>query len=283
MKKYAVLLLMLCSVCFGSLTHVPDKVGAVTHSIQSAWVIADTELVAGTEPDALGLGERTYLTVKAIIAANSGDDGEITIFPLPAAWNGIRLRSVNETVDSGNVVYEIYFGTLGNKADCDLVYAAQLDFTSGKQISQYFMITFTSGGPYVPQVGDTVTGNSSGKTAVVIAAPVLSGGSYAAGDAAGKIQYRSSTGTFTNSETIKIGDGTGHKADVLTHAASNLLAFEYADTLTLVQKSWIKTWGSISPLDDTIAEGTVDTMGADIMVIVASTCDAEAKLLVKGF
>ena len=284
MKKLIVFLLMLSSVCFGrTITGVKDVEGNILHTLQSAWVIADETSSAGTEPTALGEDERKKLRVDTAIAAASSGDDEISTFVIPANWNGIRFRSVNITKDSGAATHQIYFGTLGNQSDCDLVYAGQLAWTSGDQDSMYYQITFTSGGPYVPQPGDIITGNTSGKTAVVMATPTAATGSFDAADATGTIQYRSSTGTFTNSETISVGDGLGARADILTHAASDLVLFEYADTLTVTQKSWLPSWGTVSPADDTIAEASVDVMGADYMVIVTSTCDADSKLLIKGY
>ncbi len=291
MRKLIIILMMvLCSVANArTITSVKDVNGNILHSLQAGWVIVDEELSAGTEPDALGLDERSLARVKTAIATDSGDDGEITIFPVPANWNSVRFRSINITIDSGNVIYEVYLGSLGTPLgkyeteDCDLVYVGQLDFTSGKQESMYQQITFTSGGTYIPQVGDVVTGNTSGKTAVVVKVPAAATNSFATADATGTIQYRSFTGTFTNSETVKIGDGKGDKANVLTHAASDLVPFYYADTLVTTAKSTLATWGSQSPADDTAAEAELDVRAADIMVIVASTCTADAKLLCKGY
>ena len=288
MKKTFVLLLILALSFVGSartVTHVPDKVGAFGHTIQSAWVIVETENSADTQTDALSdSAERTKLQLDALIAADAAQEGYISTFVIPAAWNGIRFRSINITKDSGTATHEIYFGTLGNEADCALTYAAQLAWTAGDQDSIYYQTAFTSGGSYIPQPGDIVTGNTSGETAVVMATPTPTSGTWAAGDAAGTIQYRSKSGTFGDDETVKIGDGKDAKANVLTHGGtSDLKLFEYADTLSLTQKSWVKKWGSISPADDTIAEATVDLMGADYMVIVTTTCTGDAKLLVKGY
>jgi hypothetical protein len=256
--------------------------GTILHSIQSAWEIADEETSAGTEATALGATERTKLLVDAAITAAASGDDEISTYTIPSKWNAIRLRCIGIT-DACTVTHEIYFGSLGGGDDCELTYAGQLAWTIGTQQSIYDQITFTSGGTYEPKPGDTVTGNTSGKTAVVVST-TLSSGAWADGDAAGTILYRSASGTFTSSETVKITDYLGvTKSDVLTHAASDLVDFELADTLTATAKSWGSSWTSTSPADDTNAEAEIDTMGADYMVILTSTCTADAKLLIKGF
>lgn len=287
MKKSVILMLLLMVTAFAagdrSLTGVGIVNGNALYTMQNAWVTVDETTSTGDEPTALGEDERKKSRLDIAIAADSSGDGEISTFLIPPKWNVLRFRSVNITKDSGNVVYELYLGTLGGEAECDLVYAGQLDFTSGDQDSSYYQIGFTSGGTYEPKPTEIVTGNTSGETAVVVSV-TLSSGAWADGDAAGTIQYRSNSGTFTNSETISIVNPRGvTQADVLTHAASDLVLFEWADTLTLTAKSWGSTWSSVSPADDTIAEAELDVKGADFLVALPSTCDADAKLLIKGY
>lgn len=64
-------------------------------------------------------------------------------------------------------------------------------------------LSYTSGGTYVIAVGDTITGETSGATAVLTGVTVESG-SFAAGTAAGRLIFASDTGTF-QSETLKVG------------------------------------------------------------------------------
>lgn len=64
-------------------------------------------------------------------------------------------------------------------------------------------MSFTSGGTYVMAVGDTITGETSAATAVITRV-VLQSGSFAGGDAAGRLIFASQTGTF-QAETIKVG------------------------------------------------------------------------------
>jgi len=64
-------------------------------------------------------------------------------------------------------------------------------------------LSYTSGGTYVISVGDTITGETSGATAIITAITIETG-TLAAGDAAGRIIFASQAGTF-QSETIKVG------------------------------------------------------------------------------
>lgn len=66
-----------------------------------------------------------------------------------------------------------------------------------------FTLDFTSGGTYEPQVGDIITGATSGATATLTAV-VKTSGSYSAGDAAGYYVFTSATGTF-QAENLNIG------------------------------------------------------------------------------
>ena len=255
--------------------------GNVLHAIQSAWEIADSTSSAGTEPSALAATERTKKLVDAaIVAAASGDD-EISVYTLPSKWSRVRLRALGIT-DNGTRTDQIYLGSLGGLDDCELSYSGQLAWVIGKQTSIYDQITFTSGGTYVPKPDETVIGNTSGETAVVVSV-TLSSGAWADGDAAGTILYKSASGAFTSSETVKIVDPYGvTQADVLTHAASDLIDFELADACTITAKTgiWVT---AVSPADDTNAEVEIDVKGADYMVIVASATTADSKLIIKGY
>ena len=284
MKKLIVLILLMATPCTArTIPAVGHVDGSILHTIQTKWQIAATENSGDTQTDALSKdGERTYKQVVALIAANAANEAHIDIFTLPAEWNSIRLRDINVTQNSGSVIDEIYFGTLGGDDDCDLTYAGQLTWTTGDQDSMYHQIAYTSGGTYEPRVGNVVTGNSSGKTAIVVS-KTLTSGTWAGENAAGTITYRSATGTF-QSETVSIVNPFGvTQADVLTHAATDLVQFEYSDTLTIVSVAWGSSWSAISPADDTIAEAEIDKKGADIMIVVTSTCTADSKLLVTGY
>ena len=108
-------------------------------------------------------------------------------------------------------------------------------------------------------------------------------GSFAAGDAAGTIQYRSKSGTFTNSETVKSDRIDRGSTNALTHAASDLVGFEMADAVVLTAKAWGSSWTITSPADDTNAEAELDIKGADFLVVLVSEASHDVKLLCKGY
>lgn len=64
-------------------------------------------------------------------------------------------------------------------------------------------LAYTSGGTYVVAVGDTITGATSGATAVVTGV-ALASGTWAAGTAAGRFTFASQTGTF-QAENLNVG------------------------------------------------------------------------------
>lgn len=263
--------------------------GTVLHSIQSAWEIAESENSGDTQTNALGVTERTKLIVDALIAANAATEAYISTYTLPSKWNGVRFRAIG-IADGGTLTHQIYLGSLGGRTDCELTYAGQLAWVIGPQQSIYDQITFISGGTYIPKPGDVFTGADSGKTAVVVGF-TLSGGAWADEDAAGTITYRSASGTFTSSELVSVVDYLGvTDPNVLVHAASDLIDFELADTLTATTKAWgirsgtSSSWATVSPADNsTNAEAEIDIKGADYMVVVTTACSADGKLLIKGY
>jgi len=105
-------------------------------SSQIAWTVVDATTAADTEPDDLAVDERTYATVLAAIAAASAGAGdeEISYTSIPSTWNALRFRCIGAT-DNGAVTYQIYLGTLGGDADCELAKAGQLAFVIGTQAS----------------------------------------------------------------------------------------------------------------------------------------------------
>lgn len=78
-----------------------------------------------------------------------------------------------------------------------------------------YSLQFTSGGPYVPVVGDEIEGASSGATGY-IEQIALDSGSWAAGDAAGTMTLRRAGGLFVAGEALEAGTDP----DVATVAAS---------------------------------------------------------------
>ncbi len=286
-RTILILILVLAGACFAkSTTSVPTIEGDILHTIQSAWIIAESENSGDTQTDALAATERTKLIVDRLIVANANEEAQISVLPIPSKWNALRFRGIGIT-DGGTLTHQIYLGKLGGDLDCSLTYAGQLAWTIGTQTSIYYQIGFTLGGAdgaaYVPQPGDTVTGNTSGETAVIVSI-VESASTWSAGTAAGTVTYRSSSGTFTNSETVSIARrGNVLASNAFKHAASPLLAFELADTLVTTPKSWGASWTTTSPADNTNAEAELDIKGADFMVVVTTVCSADGKLLVTGY
>lgn len=255
--------------------------GRRLYTNQDPWFIAESENSGDSQANVLAATERTKAIVDRLIAANANNDGQMSIFIIPSHWNWMRFRDIGIT-DDATTNHQIYLGSLVAGGDCSFTHAGQLAWVVGQQTSIYDQITFTSGGTYEPRPGDTVTGNSSGKTAVVVST-VLSSGAWADGDAAGTITYRSASGSFTSGETVKIDSRGTLKSDVLTHAASDLIDFELAQSVVVTAGAWGGAWSSTSPANDTNAEAELDVKGANIMVVVTTATSVDSKLLVTGY
>ncbi len=288
MKKYIVSLIVLCLLVGGaSLTHVSQINGSALVTMQNAWLIAEIENSGDTEANAWADTERTRKISEALIVANAANETNISTFRIPSKWNGMRFRAAGIT-DNGTVTHQIYLGTLGGGQDCELTYVGQLAWVIGPQQTIYDQITFTLGGAdgaaYVPQPGDTVTGNTSTETAVIVSI-VETASTWSAGTAAGTITYRSATGAFTSSETVSIKRGNRVLAsNALKHAPSDLVDFEFADAVVVTAKAWGSAWSSVSPADDdTTAEAEIDLKGSDYMSIITTATNADTKLLIVGY
>lgn len=146
MQKYRIQFLYvfaffwIASIAFARISYYPSGdaeglgQGTAQLSSQIAWQVIDTTSVADTEPSDLAVTERTYVTVKAAIATAANGDDEITITRIPPTWNAVRFRCIGET-EGGAITHQIYFGTLGNGADCELAKAGQLAWVIGTQAS----------------------------------------------------------------------------------------------------------------------------------------------------
>lgn len=75
----------------------------------------------------------------------------------------------------------------------------------------------------------------------------------------------------------------GQLAFTIGQQVSTTATYEYADTLTLTEYCWPKTWATSSPTSDLVAEACVDLMGADYIVAVPTTVSCDCKLLIKGY
>jgi hypothetical protein len=65
-------------------------------------------------------------------------------------------------------------------------------------------VSYTSGGTYVMLVGDTITGATSGATGV-LSVVTVTGGSFAAGTASGKLSFTGASGVLTAGENLNVG------------------------------------------------------------------------------
>ena len=167
------------------------QVSAVTKSIANG-----TQNLRGAATDAL---DTTYFrdavaTARALIAKPTGADGILGVWK----YKGIRY-CVRDNV--GGTAGVLYKSSSSGWVACDL----------GRSID------FTSGGTTEPAEGDTLTGATSGATAVVKRIIVTSG-SWAAGDAAGRMILYSQTGTF---QSENINDTTQSASNVLTIAGNS--------------------------------------------------------------
>ncbi len=113
------------------------QVGSELATPNVSWNTTASFLSAGTEASALAVGERTYKTVAAAIAAASSGDGdeEIVIYNIPYGTNALRFRAIGLTND-GTVEVDIHTGTFdGSTDDCELALRGTLTFTMGTQAS----------------------------------------------------------------------------------------------------------------------------------------------------
>ncbi len=96
------------------------------------------------------------------------------------------------------------------------------------------------------------------------------------------ITYQIYLGTLdegTDCELVK----AGQLAFTIGTQVSTHTGYEFADAVTVTEYSWVKSWGSSSPGGDDVAEAALDLMGADLLVVAATTSDCNCMLLIKGF
>ena len=114
---------------------VRAQVGSELTTPNFTWNTTAAFLSAGTEATALAVGERTFKTVTAIIAAASSGDDEIVIYNIPYGTNAMRFRAIGLTND-GTVKIDVHTGTYdGDTEDCELALRGTLTFTMGTQAS----------------------------------------------------------------------------------------------------------------------------------------------------
>jgi len=151
----------------------------------SSVVVGVTTGIAADRGGATTLLDATYLSLaadyyRALIAAVPGE-GQIR-----GGWyfNGVCYAVRNAV---GGASAKLYKSTGSGWSEVAL----------GRSLA------FTSGGTYVMAVGNTITGATSGATAVLTGVEIRSG-SFAGGDAEGVLTFASQTGTFL-SENLNVG------------------------------------------------------------------------------
>ncbi len=98
----------------------------------------------------------------------------------------------------------------------------------------------------------------------------------------GIVTYQIYFGTLaggTNCELVK----AGQLAFVIGTQVSTTTDYEMAEKITTTASSWVLSWGDISPRNNTVAEGAINAMGADLIVVLATAVNTDCKLLVKGY
>ncbi len=148
-KKSITLLLIVFLILIAGAVRTAQQYKLVTH--REIWRVGETCTSADAEATALGVDERTFQTVLAIIVA-AGDrttaNGEIEWFIVPDGWNSVRFTAIGIT-DNGTYTVDIFSGTLGGgikfddsltKAnakldDCNLTHIGTLAWVIGTQVS----------------------------------------------------------------------------------------------------------------------------------------------------
>ncbi len=98
-------------------------------------------------------------------------------------------------------------------------------------------------------------------------------------------------GTLETTAKKAIADGTdcnltniGLLSFIIGQQRSTTVTYEMAQSVTKTARDWSVAWGTAGTVDsDRTCEATIDMMGADVLCIVAATCTADAKLLIKGY
>ncbi len=207
-----------------------DSITGATSSA-TAEVLA---VVTTTTPNYLALTKVVGTFVAENIQVSAVTQGVITLTPfsnaattplLNAAYNNLaadEYRSdIGAVTGSGNILGVVYYN--------DVAYAFRNNVggtaanlykstTSGwTQVTLGEELTFTSGSTE-PDEGDAIQGQTSSATATV-ARVVLTSGTFAGGDAAGKLILSGVSGTFNASELID--NTTDTATNVLTTTATN--------------------------------------------------------------
>ena len=149
MKKSVLVIFVTFFVLLLGAARTAQRYQLVTH--QDIWRVAEACTSADAEATALAVGERTFQTVLAAIAAatdRSTGDGEIEWYITPDSWNSIRFTAIGIT-DNGTYTVDVFTGSLSSAVkstdslaeanakldDCNLTHIGTLAFVIGTQAS----------------------------------------------------------------------------------------------------------------------------------------------------
>lgn len=153
------------------------QVGAVTQGTPAAAALIQGASTAELHAQYLNLAADEY---RDDIGAVPGSGSILGLAMLGDVWYVWRNNA-------GGTATDVYKSTTGGWTQVAL----------GRELA------FTSGGTYTIAEGNTITGATSGATAVITRV-MLESGSWASGDAAGKLIFASQTGTF-QAENLNVG------------------------------------------------------------------------------
>lgn len=144
----------------------------------------------------------------------SGYNSPSPAFNTNTQWtssNNLLSYEVQVKVGTGNALTN---GTAGLAIRAKKVSSSEPDTYLGITFMKYNLPSLyfnrqTGTMPFNP--GDTVYGESSHQTGVVQGTPEITSGSWAGGNAAGKIRFASMTGAFSNDEWLRLNNATGNR------------------------------------------------------------------------
>lgn len=187
-------------------------------------VVSSGSAGAGTAAGQIILGEMTGIFSVNEYLMSSDDVAVARIVSPPAqgdrlqdaqsmAWWKLacdrRRNEIEEPAGSGPVRgllwYEGALYSWRDNEDATLGVMRKATGNGWQTLSLGQQINFSSGGPTIINVGDTITGDSSGATGTVRAVFLDTGEGWDAGKAGGKIVYDEAAGVFQAGETISVG------------------------------------------------------------------------------
>lgn len=103
----------------------------------------------------------------------------------------------------------------------------------------FYLMSFDTGTTEI-EAGDTITGATSGATGIVLSDASVSSGSWAGGDAAGQVGFRTLTGNFTTGENLQVSASTVARVSAAEIAGTALTADDYEATVALAARTYAR-------------------------------------------